>query len=106
MERLTGRNSLGEITSYNSKTDYTAGDKEIRNKLAYYEELEEEGRIVQMSCNISEGTLESSKAKDIQHYYQKLLKRSLTNEEIKILKCSYLQGLADGMNFLEAVIES
>lgn len=37
-ERLTGRNEFGEVTSYNPDTDYVAGDKEIRIRLAAYEE--------------------------------------------------------------------
>ena len=37
MERLTGRNEFGESTSYNPTTDKTAGDRQIRDRLAAYE---------------------------------------------------------------------
>ena len=36
--RLTGRNEFGEVTSYNAETDHVAGDKEIRSRLAEYED--------------------------------------------------------------------
>jgi hypothetical protein len=38
MNRLTWRNDLGETTSYNPSADYVAGDNEIRNLLADYED--------------------------------------------------------------------
>lgn len=39
MDRLTGRNEFGEVTSYNPVTEHVAGDKEIRDRLAEYEDI-------------------------------------------------------------------
>lgn len=39
MDRLTGRNEFSEVTSYNPETDHVAGDREIRDRLAEYEDI-------------------------------------------------------------------
>lgn len=66
-KRLTGRNEFGEVTSYNPEMDYVAGDKEIRDRLALYEDssmspeqvqelakAKAEGRLVVLPCKVGD----------------------------------------------------